>query len=410
MQTMRRLGMVLRFWSALIWVFHRRVPSEHRRWLRNEEHQWQVWIRQNYGGVPWQVQRLQDAVVLPFVDLLNRPAGGEAYFGGVLLDDPRLQPALRHFRGEQAIDRPLTTTSVVNRVVDHVDGRLFWCGPLAYHFGHQIADFSSRVLLSSLDCRDGELLFLPWKTASNWADLKPWQKSLLSYLNPGKKGFRIADKSLLARELVVYPQQARMRAAPTLAHLEALSICETSIVPHKCETLYVSRSRAAPCTSASTLSGGFAAEALFERMLAQRGVNIVYPEEISLEEQLGLYLGAKKIILSEGSAQHCLELLSYHAHKKVVIICRRPQKPGMNLPLLSRFPLLTFVDAIIEYWRAFEGHEWNGISTLNWFSVAKEINKLVQDPITYRESAELMRVSQIQLLSLRKKIRLVRIS
>ena len=110
-----------------------------------------------------------------------------------------------------------------------MEARLFWCGPLAFHFGHQIADFGSRVLRSSLDPRGGELLWIPWRTPAQWPALKQWQQQLLTYLNPGHKHLRLATAPLIARELIVWPQQARMRAAPTAFHLEALSWCERTI-------------------------------------------------------------------------------------------------------------------------------------------------------------------------------------
>ena len=93
------------------------------------------------------------------LDLLNRPAGGEAYCGGVLFRDLQHQP-LHHFRGNRAIDRPLSHWSDPHRAVSSHSGRCF--GAARWPFiGHQIADFGSRVLLASIDPRGGELLWIP---------------------------------------------------------------------------------------------------------------------------------------------------------------------------------------------------------------------------------------------------------
>ena len=116
----------------------------------------------------------------PFVDLLNRPAGGEAYCGGPLLLDPHRHWPLHHYRGDTAIDRPLNVWADWEQQPERVEARLFWCGPLAFHFGHQIADFGSRVLRSSLDSRGGELLWIPWRTPAQWPALKHWQQQLLT--------------------------------------------------------------------------------------------------------------------------------------------------------------------------------------------------------------------------------------
>jgi hypothetical protein len=397
MQSLRCLMARWRLWLAVRWQGHWRVPSGHRRWLRCHERQWQRWISQHFGGARWRTRRMRGAAVQPFVDLLNRPAGGEAYCGGVLFTDLQRQPELRHFRGHRAIDLPLSDWADPKRTVSSHNGRLFWCGPLAFHFGHQIADFGSRVLLASVDPREGDLLWLPWRAASSWQELLPWQRSLLSYLNPGGKQHRITTEPLRVRELVVPPQQARMQAAPTLAHLEALGWCERAISPQAGDVVYVSRTRFAACRSAATLMGAFAGEVLLEQLLQERGVRVVHPETLALEEQLAIYLGAEALIVAEGSAQHCLELLGFHPHKPVVVICRREQLPGMELPLLARFPRVHFVEALHQQWVARDGVAWNGLSLLDWHRVVAALNPLLPQPLAVAECAALHRASEDQL-------------
>ena len=102
--------------------------------------------------------RLLDAPVQPFLDLLNRPAGGEAYCGGPLLLDPSSIGGCITTEVTPPLIAPLRSGPIGEQQPERVEARLFWCGPLAFHFGHQIADFGSRVLRSSLDPRGGELL------------------------------------------------------------------------------------------------------------------------------------------------------------------------------------------------------------------------------------------------------------
>ena len=246
-QLLKRSSDQLRRWA--LWLAVRlkgrwQIPRRQRHWLR-----------QQADRLPPADQplRLREAPVQPFVDLLNRPAGGEAYCGGPLLLDPQRHWPLHHFRGDTAIDSPLAEWADWEQQPERVEARLFWCGPLAFHFGHQIADFGSRVLCSSLDPRGGELLWIPWRTPAQWPALKHWQQQLLTYLNPGHKRLRLATAPLMARELIVWPQQARMRAAPTAVHLEALSWCERTIPKgFRSDVVYVSRNRFAPCTSSET--------------------------------------------------------------------------------------------------------------------------------------------------------------
>ena len=404
---MRRVLTRWRLWLAVKALGRRRLPSALRKSLRVEQTSFNRRIEAHYGGAPWRTHALREACVQPFQDLLNRPAGGEAYCGGVIFCDPAVQPTLRHFRGARAIDRPLTALVAGQPAPLRLEGRQFWCGPLAFHFGHQIADFGSRALVASLDPRGGELLWFPWRAGTCWDDLLPWQQFLLTYLNPGNKPHRICTRPLQLRELVVVPQQARMRGAPTPDHLEALSWCERGLAPRQLGVVYVSRARFAPCTDANLLKGAFAAEALLELFLQQRGVTIVHPETLGLKDQLEIYRGAKALIVAEGSAQHGLELLGVHPDKPIVVICRRRQLEGMCWPLQSRFPQVMFIEAIKSQWQARDGVAWNGLAMLDWHVVATTVNALLPRPLSESECHALNQASEEQLRQLAAQVPLI---
>jgi hypothetical protein len=314
---------------------------------------------------------------------------------------------MRHYRGDTPIDRPLAYWHSCRQKPQRVKERLFWCGPLTNHFGHQIADFGSRVLRSSIDPRDGELLWMPWLSSCQWQNLEPWQRSLIWYLNPGHKPVLITNDPIIANELIIWPQQARMRALPTASHLEALSWCEQRLPPISGkDIIYVSRVNFAPCNSHETLKGAFAAESLFEAILRERGVAVVYPETISLEEQIQTYRQAKSIIIAEGSAQHGLELLGYHPRKKIVLICRRPQQRGMELPLLARFPQLEVVQAVQQLWFEANGVSWNGLSLIDWNVVANSMQKKIGVTLSQQEISALSICGSTQLRKLASQVEL----
>lgn len=361
-----------------------------------------------YNGAAWKSSVLHDVYAQPFLDLLNRPAGGKAYCGGVMFADSASQPTLHHFRGTRSIDTPLTSLIQRNGQYQSLNTRQFWCGPLAHHFGHQIADFGSRVLLSSVDPRGGELLWYPWKVSHKWHELQPWQKFLISYLNPGKKTHRICTSTVLIKELIVYPQQARMHSSPSGCHLEALSWCERVLTKKSNQIVYVSRSRFSACKDSKTLQGAFAGEKDFESMLIERGVVVMHPESLDIKSQLELYLGAQVLIVAEGSAQHGLELLGYHPEKQIFVICRRPQSPGMDLPLKSRFPNTIFIQALLSQWQSQKGVSWDGLAILDWQFVTAFLNPFLSHPFTENDCQTLGKSSEEQLKALARDVPLVR--
>ena len=92
-----------------------------------------------------------------------------------------------------------------------------------------------------------------------------------------------------------------MRAAPTAFHLEASAGVRERTIPKGSQSgvVYVSRNRFAPCTSSDTLIGAFAGERCLEDLLQARGVRVVYPESLSLLDQLQIYRDAQVLIVAE---------------------------------------------------------------------------------------------------------------
>ena len=313
---------------------------------------------------------------MPFLELQRGPAGGSSYKGGAIHCAETLEPALRHFRGDRCIDNPVFPSEDILQSTPLKSGNWFWCGPLCHHFGHQIADFGSRVLLSSLDWRPGFLLWMR-RNHEHSSELQPWEQFILDYLNPAGKPVVIESEAIRVKNLVVYPQQARMHASPTLAHLEALTLLQLQLEPvDVADVVYISRSQVAPCTNSSDLLGAYAGELAFEHVLASKGVQVLHPENLSVKEQLKIYKSARSLIVAEGSAQHGLELLGYDQSKNVIVICRRPQKEELQLPLKARFPKTDFVEVLRTFYKAPGAVPWKALAVLAWDNVAQSLKSI----------------------------------
>ena len=131
LQSLYRLFVRLQLWLRVKFVGRRRLPKGLRRQLRGERNSFNSWIKLHYQGSAWRTQILYGVNVQPFQDLLNRPNGGEAYCGGVVFNEPLQQPVLRHFRGQRAIDKPLTYLAPGQPTSLFIEARQFWCGPLS---------------------------------------------------------------------------------------------------------------------------------------------------------------------------------------------------------------------------------------------------------------------------------------
>ena len=390
------------------------LPATSSDWLNQESQSFDDYIKSLYGKTFNSIAVLRDWPVFPFQDLLNRPSGGSAYQGGPALPSEYQLPALFHFRGTSRLDDPVLASSGVDhgqQILLH--GRYFWCGPICHHFGHQIADFSGRVLLASLDPRPGRLLwhwYRPPCRRPSLRRLSEWQRTLMRYLNPLGKPVTLLQRPARVEELVIVPQQQRMRASPTPDHLAALTICSRQWIRQPIDRLvYVSRSRYSPCRDRVSLRGSFAGEIQLEQLLQERGAMIVYPESLSLSQQLGLYRNARAIVFAEGSAQHGLELMGYQPQTRVMVICRRPQLPGMDLPLRARFPSLYFCQAVCEYFAPPDGVAWDAIAMLDMEKLSAGLADFLGLYLDAREIQILQKSAENQVRQLQARMALVKL-
>ncbi len=369
-----------------------------RRLLRSNQ-RFCAQVQQRYGR-PLRVESLRDVPVAPLEELLRRWAGGSVLRGG---PQAASLPALLHFRGDlQACDPASSLDALKGWPVHH--GRLFWCGPLCDHFGHQVGEFASRILLSSLDPRPGALLFLQAEPAP----LQSWQRALIHYLNPCGKPVMVSAGGFTARRLVAIPQQQRLAQDPTLAYLIALSLRSWSLRGHSEAGITVlSRARHAPARSPQGMRGSFAGEVAFDALMARLGARIVYPEELSLEQQLRLFRNARRLVVSEGSALHALELMGYQPKTQLVVIARRPHWPGQERPLQCRFPKLHWLDAVEQlYSREGTNPRVKGLARIDWFQLLPGLGEVLGWTFSVDDAAALNQAAEQQIQNLEAQIKL----
>ena len=339
---------------------------------------WKDWsFRQQQRG-RWQRTTLKNVPIAPIEEMLMRWAGGSIWRGGPQLPAHTPPcPALLHYRGNTIATDPAENLGG-NDKWPETTGRLFWCGPIVSHFGHQLGEFGGRLLMASLDRRPGTLLFLHPDGDKKIEELLPWQQEWIRYLNPKRKPVLILKGGIRARKLVVIPQHQRLGEAPTPAILHALAKRATDLkVRSNDQIVVVSRARYAKSLDRASMRGGIAGEAAFNRWMKTKGAHVVYPETMPFRNQLELLHNANNLIVTEGSALHMLELLGPQEIKKVLVIARRPLWPGMDTPLKSRFPKMQWVDAVQElYWQQPYNPRVKGLAYIDWQMVLNRMQDI----------------------------------
>lgn len=284
------------------------------------------------------MHKYKDIPVTPFTELLAKPAGLSEHKGGPVWPDWDKAHLLRH----QRRGCPVDSIPEIDRSLDllQVDNPLYWCGPISGHYGHQIAEFSSRAVMYNTE---NDRAFYCFATHMNsrirsLKDSPDYFRQLLKWYGiPENRVFMVTD-AILAKELHVIPQQEQLNMAPTPELLDRLDqVTAKNGYEHSSKngTYYISR--------AGIPKGKVAGEAYFEYVLGLCGVKVIRPETISLLEQLRIYSSAQKLIFSEGSALHTLQLLG-RSIGEVFVLNRRSNASLARLSLAPRARKVTYMN------------------------------------------------------------------
>ena len=240
-----------------------------------------------------------DIPVVPFSDLLGGPLGGAEHAGGPIWPDWDNRTFERHCRDRQPIDqKPSLDHDLVPVSIDHA----FWGGPIANHFGHQIADFSMRILPSRFVDPAAKLVFF-----ANLFEPPQWFHEILRWADVGANDVFFAKQAHQFDALSVCEQPEQLWATqPSNDHLDLMDrfIQNKQLdLKRMSQPIYVSRA------GLNVISAGFAGERYLEHCINQSGGYVFRPELNPLEDQLKLYLRSGELIFAEGSAIHACQLL-----------------------------------------------------------------------------------------------------
>lgn len=210
-----------------------------------------------------------------------------------------------------------------------VKKKLYWCGAIVSHFGHQITDFSTRIVAYKKLKLDGYFAFsVSNQKEYTFADTPPYFKEIMKWFGIPEDRILFVNQPILAKQVVVAPQQEQLPdVGPTEDYLNLLDelIATKGDYHTKSGKIFVSR--------AGQPKGVIAGEKYIESIFSEYGFEIFKPEEHSLSAQLKKYLTSEVLVFSEGSALHSLQLLGRNLGS-IHVLERRP-----NINLCKNFLL-----------------------------------------------------------------------
>lgn len=310
------------------------------------------------------------SLIREFRDIRLEPSHFEGpffFYGGPIWPDFENQTLIRQRRCERVLDR---RPALSDQVVEPLRGRFIWAGFAHPHFGHFIADQISRLPAALLKCpSDAKILFsLP----KGVGEPKDFFYQTLEALGVSRERIVVQREHPIEVEtLYAAPLGETLYGTPRPEYLEAIGnlAAANGIENTPNGTVYVSRARLP--TNLSSLAG----ETYLEQCLEKVGARIIWPERLTVREQLQSYASASRLVFSEGSALHGRQLLG-KIDQEITVIERR-QRFGMAKSLLApRCKALRYVSAIdgaVYVNPVPNGHLWQGITVLDEIRLVEDL-------------------------------------
>ena len=225
---------------------------------------------------------------------------------------------LLHYRGDRLMQ--IEPISRKNESTLIIEDTLFWCGLWHNHFGHTLAEFSSRILPYKELNLKGKLCFSkrPDLGMNNFF----WE--LLEHFGFKKEDVIFVDDCIIAKKLICLPEQENLwqKNFTSESYLNMLDK-NSPPIPYedKKKIYYISR------TQMPMEKGSLAGELYLEQYFESKGIEIVYPEQLSFSKQLEIYKNAKTLIFCSGSSIYGMLALG-RVNCNVIIICRTNVGPN----------------------------------------------------------------------------------
>jgi hypothetical protein len=313
-----------------------------------------------------------NVLVTPFTELLQN--GGTVptlHRGGPDWPEFDRQTHARHCRGGVPVDhQPAPAPEELT-----LDGPFAWGGPVVGHFGHQIADFGTRLGPTLAAWPEAVFLHagLHWDAIGSLVRTPEHFQHMLAWLGIPPDRVRFVDRATRVRKIFVAPQAEQLGGpGPATTYLDWLDELTAARLGRiaKEGVVYVSR---------AGTPARFAAETYVEDALIEAGVRVVRPETLPLEEQLRTYASARHLIFAEGSAMNGAQLLG-RTLGQVTILRRRPGSEAARTALEPRSQSLHYIEPlrglIHGVNRLGVPETWNGISVLDGRMFVEELEAI----------------------------------
>lgn len=253
-----------------------------------------------------------------------------------------------------------------------IDGTFLYGGILLNNFGHFLLESIGRLWAYNLFKKINPYIhfYAPWGI--------PDYKKKDHYMYQLFKGFGIPINRLVffteivQLKKVIVPEQkygfgkCRTPDSTFINFIQLFHLPDRFKAGPDAEKIYVSRS-ALPFNQGRPLG-----ESEFEKYLRSNDYLVVYPEKLTLYEQVTLYKKAKKIIFCDGGAMYGTILLP-NLNADVAIVARRRDHRGNYKDITEHFygykKSILWIDKVVAQYQ-FGMETWDAAGEIDWYKVS----------------------------------------
>jgi hypothetical protein len=283
------------------------------------------------------LKKFENILVLPWESKYKwvKPVGGPIY------PEWDSHVDIRHIRcGETWDTYPTELPNLDN--IETYHGEVYYGGNLKEHFGHFIQEYLSRcVKYKNLIKRNvNAKLCLTGDSNQTWDTIPSYIKEILNFFGFDKTNVLLVNKPLICKKLFTTPQEEYL-GKKEFTSLDYIDILDKNFKPkpkkERSGMFFISRK------NVSYDKGGLLGESYIEELLKKLNYKIIYPEKISVREQIEIYSSASKLIFVEGSAIHGLQLLGRNEVDVTIFSRRKDEKFALG-ELSPRVSKLNYID------------------------------------------------------------------
>lgn len=248
------------------------------------------------------VQSYADAVAVPLQENaeLTRFTGAVYEANGDLVgDSQRAKPGRKYHRN------PGRLAELPMAGAERLAGRTFFAGQLAYQFGHVLLESLTRFWPVLDYTAYDHFVVYPNRQRAGVVEVPELMRTVLAFVDVAPERIRVVtDQPLVFDSLDVARTPIRIGSAAHARFVDVFDRVASRVMAERSPSrpptparVYLSRSRLAEGRRAVN-------EAQIERLMIERGFDVLHPQEMRIEEQVARAHDAEVIAGCDGSALH----------------------------------------------------------------------------------------------------------